>query len=177
MNLFQRFLSWLSQFKKKKFEIPTRLQDIVHLPSISKKCPNCNKNNKVAKIIYGISNDVPDIYKKVKAGKAVLANSLPSLNAPKYYCNRCEFTFDENGIISPLKVQEGELILKSKYKGYCELCKVEKGFPDYFYCKYCKKYHCDKHRIPEEHECSGNPMLPRELKENSTPISYSFKKK
>jgi len=48
---------------------------------------------------------------------------------------------------------------KTKYKGYCDLCKTKKKFPDYFYCKYCNKYHCDKHRLPEQHKCP-NPKSP-----------------
>jgi len=66
---------------------------------------------------------------------------------------------------------------RQKYLGYCEFCNIKKGFPDYFYCKYCEKYHCDKHRLPEQHHCFGNPTLPLDLMEKSTPISYSYKKK
>jgi predicted nucleic acid binding AN1-type Zn finger protein len=53
---------------------------------------------------------------------------------------------------------------RRKYQGYCEFCNVKKGFPDYFYCKYCQKYHCDKHRLPEQHDCLGKPTLPEDMK-------------
>ena len=66
---------------------------------------------------------------------------------------------------------------KPKYKGYCQLCKAEKVLPDYFYCKYCKKYHCNKHRLPEQHKCTGKVTKPEDLNLNTTTISNSEKKK
>lgn len=38
-------------------------------------------------------------------------------------------------------------------------------------CPYCKKEHCEKHRLPERHKCK-DPTCPAEMK-NSTVISYS----
>ena len=50
---------------------------------------------------------------------------------------------------------------KPKYKGYCEHCKKkETTWSNIFYCKYCRKYHCADHRLPEKHECTGNPKAP-----------------
>lgn len=53
---------------------------------------------------------------------------------------------------------------KPQYKGHCELCNKKAVFPDYFYCKYCNKYHCDNHRLPEQHKCSGNPTIPIDMR-------------
>lgn len=40
----------------------------------------------------------------------------------------------------------------------CSKCKEKfKGYTDIFYCKYCRKYFCSNHRLPENHRCSGNP--------------------
>jgi len=76
-----------------------------------------------------------------------------------------------------IKKIEEEVEEKPKYKGYCQLCKAEKVFPDYFFCNYCKKYHCNKHRLPEQHKCTGEVTKPKDLNLNTTPILYSEKKK
>lgn len=87
---------------------------------------------------------------------------------PKYLRNWCG---------TPRLIKKRELEKKKpKYKGYCQLCKAKRGFPDYFYCKYCRKYHCEKHRLPEKHKCSGKPKLPPEMRKGGTTISYSAKK-
>jgi tRNA(Ile2) C34 agmatinyltransferase TiaS len=40
----------------------------------------------------------------------------------------------------------------------CFKCKNKyKSWTDKFLCKYCKKYFCSKHRLPEEHNCWGEP--------------------
>lgn len=45
----------------------------------------------------------------------------------------------------------------------CSFCKSEyKGFLDKFKCKYCKKNHCAAHRLPEKHNCTGNPRSPQQ---------------
>ena len=66
---------------------------------------------------------------------------------------------------------------RPKYKGYCECCNKKESFPNYFYCKYCKQYYCTKHRLPEQHRCTGNPKKPHDLNENITPLGDSYKKK
>ena len=71
------------------------------------------------------------------------------------------FQFKKSKYREPKKDVENK---RRKYRGYCEHCNEKVSFPDYFYCKYCKKYHCDKHRLPEQHDCSGNPVLPEEMK-------------
>ncbi len=42
--------------------------------------------------------------------------------------------------------------------GYCfkKLSDVGRGFC----CRYCGEWHCIKHRLPEDHECSGSPQNP-----------------
>lgn len=60
-----------------------------------------------------------------------------------------------------------ELSKRKPFKGSCEYCKkkVEYIF-DRFYCPYCEKWHCPKHRIPHNHECEGSPKsLPVYLRE------------
>lgn len=42
-------------------------------------------------------------------------------------------------------------------------CKKKLNFITTFHCPYCDKYHCDKHRLPENHECK-NPKKPFFLK-------------
>lgn len=51
--------------------------------------------------------------------------------------------------------------IKTEFKGCCEFCKTEVPYElDRFYCPYCNKWHCPKHRLPEEHNCSGKPKPP-----------------
>ncbi len=46
-------------------------------------------------------------------------------------------------------------------KDVCFECnKKYKDWTDRFNCNYCKKYHCAKHRLPENHNCWGNPKAP-----------------
>jgi len=48
----------------------------------------------------------------------------------------------------------------------CFFCKkhyeksVAGSFADRFKCRYCEKYYCYEHRIPENHKCWGNPRAP-----------------
>lgn len=43
----------------------------------------------------------------------------------------------------------------------CNLCKIKfKGYSDKFRCYYCGSYYCTKHRLPEDHNCTGNPKSP-----------------
>ena len=37
----------------------------------------------------------------------------------------------------------------------CSICKIELGTLDRFTCKYCNNHYCTKHRLPEQHDCSG----------------------
>lgn len=46
-------------------------------------------------------------------------------------------------------------------KKRCFKCnKQYKGLLDIFLCHFCKKYFCSKHRLPENHECLGEPRSP-----------------
>ena len=39
-------------------------------------------------------------------------------------------------------------------------CKTKLNLINAFYCHYCYRYHCKKHRLPEDHNCKGNPKNP-----------------
>jgi hypothetical protein len=43
-------------------------------------------------------------------------------------------------------------------------CKRKLNYLNTFHCPYCHKYHCEKHRLPENHKCTGNPELPSYMK-------------
>jgi len=47
----------------------------------------------------------------------------------------------------------------------CQYPKCPKGLSllARFKCPYCKEYHCEKHRLPEDHKCE-NPQLPKSMK-------------
>ena len=43
----------------------------------------------------------------------------------------------------------------------CFECRMRfKGFKDKFRCKYCGEYFCSEHRLPEKHNCRGDPKSP-----------------
>jgi len=48
---------------------------------------------------------------------------------------------------------------------HCEYenCQQELNILSYR-CGYCNKWHCEKHRLPEDHNCSGNPISPPKTK-------------
>jgi hypothetical protein len=62
-----------------------------------------------------------------------------------------------------LKIKAG---LKKKYHKYiCSLrkCKTKLKLVNRFKCNYCKREFCQKHRLPEEHNCK-DPKLPFQMK-------------
>ena len=47
------------------------------------------------------------------------------------------------------------------FRGECEMCfNPLRDIGEGFCCKYCGLWHCLKHRLPEDHQCSGNPVNP-----------------
>ena len=48
---------------------------------------------------------------------------------------------------------------KKGYSGRCEYCGSKATGLDAYICRYCDKYHCSKHRLPENHKCTGNPNV------------------
>ena len=67
--------------------------------------------------------------------------------------------------------------LSEKYrwdKDKCYLCKKKyKNSLDIFRCKYCKKIFCEVHRIPENHKCGGNPVLPYYMRQSFESWTFS----
>jgi len=59
---------------------------------------------------------------------------------------------------------------KEKKPEVCNICNKKLGLIDKFECDYCGKFHCDKHRLPEEHDCK-KATKPKGL--NTGRISYS----
>ncbi len=58
-------------------------------------------------------------------------------------------------------------IIRNIYEKYrtdrkkCFKCKKSfKGMSDVFMCKYCEKFFCAEHRVPETHKCWGDPKQP-----------------
>jgi len=42
----------------------------------------------------------------------------------------------------------------------CKICNKTFSWSDMFKCNYCHNYYCKNHRLPENHNCSGNPPSP-----------------
>lgn len=59
----------------------------------------------------------------------------------------------------------------------CYHCKKkpEDHLTSRFKCHYCHKFFCSSHRIPEDHNCQGNPKLPKEMRH--TFESWTFPRK
>ena len=47
----------------------------------------------------------------------------------------------------------------------CEYCYKSMSIDNRFFCKYSEKYHCNYHRLPEEHNCP-NPNLPLSMRKS-----------
>ena len=62
--------------------------------------------------------------------------------------------------LKEIKLKEQIKELKTSY-GTCSKCGRQfKNFTDKYRCNYCHKYFCSDHRLPEKHNCSGNPQPP-----------------
>ncbi len=57
-------------------------------------------------------------------------------------------------------------------KEKCFICKKKHKGIDKFKCHYCNYCFCEKHRLPENHKCKGNPTLPPSMRLN--PQSWTF---
>lgn len=54
-------------------------------------------------------------------------------------------------------------LLIQNFKIKCAICNkiIGQGINS-FKCRFCNIYHCDKHRLPEEHKCTGEPTPPKD---------------
>lgn len=69
----------------------------------------------------------------------------------------------DEGLVQKIIEKEilSEIKIKKEFKGCCEYCNQDIPYIfNKFYCGYCMKWHCERHRLPEEHSCSGNPKSP-----------------
>jgi len=78
------------------------------------------------------------------------------------FCTRCMHWyclvhFDNHFCIPSKKRKKLDIVLEHKMKMSCEFC--DKGIDDLnsYFCKYCKRWFCEKHRLPENHKCIGKP--------------------
>lgn len=60
--------------------------------------------------------------------------------------------------MEPISEQKGE---KKHYYGRCTYCGRKALGVDVYRCSYCHNHYCTNHRLPESHDCSGNPRKPR----------------
>lgn len=63
--------------------------------------------------------------------------------------------------------------IEKKHIPNCEFkgCNKKLHLLNYYHCPYCSGYHCENHRIPEDHGCT-NPQLPSYMKKTSSIITY-----
>lgn len=52
----------------------------------------------------------------------------------------------------------------------CHICQRKINSITGFFCEYCNQWHCEKHRLPEDHKCKGKPKAL--AKEKGMPIRY-----
>ena len=82
-------------------------------------------------------------------------------------CRKCEILKSEN--IG--KVKEKNLLGKKLQKitthvddlnwlKDCAICSEKFSLITHLCCKYCESWFCEKHRLPETHNCKGNPKNP-----------------
>jgi len=53
-------------------------------------------------------------------------------------------------------------------------CKKKLGIINRYKCPYCSREFCDKHRLPENHNCK-NPKLPYDMKKGFGTKEYTIK--
>ena len=95
---------------------------------------------------------------------------IPELRFPEFV-NEGEWEEKKLGDMT-IKVGSGVTPLggESNYKktGHpltnCKICNKELRLIDRFFCKYCGKWHCKTHRLPENHHCH-NPIRPPGLEQ------------
>ena len=109
-----------------------------------RKCDKCGKNLKLFERTYSWW-DVTG--KKIK------------------YCEKC----NSEGIPKKAKksddlisIPQNKLDLSETVEclGYCNFCKKKINSITGFFCKYCQKWFCADHRLPENHKCKGKLKSP-----------------
>ena len=144
-------------------------------------CAVCNK--KLEDNIFVVPNDEYFYCKKHARerlhGLVVIHNKkIPSSGSENYYvckeCNRelpvsgknfefcskcrnfyCIEHFDDHQCI-----QHGRIMINTTNSNECHYCKKELNPLNRFSCKYCGKWFCDEHRLPENHKCNGKVKNP-----------------
>ena len=102
--------------------------------------------------------------------------------AGNYYCKKHAVSYLRDNLVGDenekrekvVKYEDYDYELKSKneknskspivnYPKKCGVCKLKLTIIDRFLCKYCGGAFCNAHRLPEDHNCSGNPKNPHKF--------------
>jgi predicted nucleic acid binding AN1-type Zn finger protein len=55
---------------------------------------------------------------------------------------------------------------KKPCSGFCDFCKKEINFMTGHYCSQCRRWFCEEHKHPQDHNCIGLPKpVKREISE------------
>lgn len=98
------------------------------------------------------------------------------MNFIKFWINNWKIRRDK---IRRKKLEKKFNLIDERKKGnrcVCSLrnCKQKLKVVNRFRCSYCGREFCDKHRLPEDHDCRRNLTLPSEMKKIFE--SWSFKR-
>lgn len=77
------------------------------------------------------------------------------------FFERLKFLVNKNYATKVLDDLANNFAKELLFKSHCKHCKTSfKDFTDKFKCSFCNELHCARCRLPENHDCSGNPRQP-----------------
>lgn len=125
--------------------------------------------------------------KEIKEGKgpgSYICNEcdkkIPAGSWDGHFCVRCGQWYCSEHFKShhcqPKGPRRKAVVAKEKKcKGYCDFCRVQMTSDVGYFCKFCEKWFCEKHRLPEDHKCKGEPSA-KALGPRPTPESLKHSK-
>lgn len=144
--------------------------NIWELPGKGDKKYYCRSHAyKTLKSRYGMSKS-PTTYDHTNTECAKCGKRLEKLRHTQFHCSNCHLDYCTEHLEShnciEMKLASGQNLTLKDYKSLnpfenvCQYCNSKCAYIDSFFCKYCLKWHCSEHRIPEDHECTGSPTNP-----------------
>jgi len=150
LKLFERTYTWWSSDTKLKY------CEKCHNEGIPKEQ---KQESKELKEVFRKGNSSSNFYICNECDKNIPAGSPDAhfcLRCRKWYC--AEHAKNHHCVDVPRK--KAEVIKEKECPGFCTFCKKKINSITGFFCKYCKKWFCAEHRLPENHKCKGNLKSP-----------------
>ena len=83
------------------------------------------------------------------------------------FCSKCGNFYCikdfDNHKCKPKQSQIISTKIKTTHSNNCHYCKKDLNLINRFSCKYCERWFCDEHRLPENHQCKGKVKNPHKF--------------